>query len=407
MNSRLFGLGSAVTVFLLAASTIAGPIVDPGPFSPINSPYRPWEVGSFGTYTARDATIKTFAVISHVPAKVKGLVYFFHGAGGSADIVDRLEATVVLDELIDRGYAFVSTESETRPDGIIPGPIGWFKEQQDSASIAEFKRLRDLRADLISRFPQITEQTSIFPIGFSDGGRKALVFGEDGRAHGWNVPAVAAMAPDIMPETPESRVRLPTFIQALENDKPPSSGAPGVGPDRVANALGFHNILFSEGVPSEFHLGEEKILDPNRFNRILAVQLGGFAQAIFDALVAGDPANSIPGLIDAAGNRLFPSDVSEEFLNDLLDTSAGSPGAVFNVIDGHLDTGAIFTTQEVGRQVKVAWGLHQVSGEFSIELADFFDTQLAHTVPEPGTFILFSLGLFGLGVARRRKRCAA
>ena len=44
----------------------------------------------------------------------RGIVYVFHGTGGSANFAEKIETTDVLNRLIARGYGFVSTSSTER-----------------------------------------------------------------------------------------------------------------------------------------------------------------------------------------------------------------------------------------------------------------------------------------------------
>ena len=42
------------------------------------------------------------------------MAYFFHGSGGGAGFVDRVETTDVVNRLVAKGYGFVSTASTER-----------------------------------------------------------------------------------------------------------------------------------------------------------------------------------------------------------------------------------------------------------------------------------------------------
>ena len=112
---------------LLCGTAQAIPIVDPGPFSPIVSPFMPWTRTSFGSYINNGGQTKPYSVSYHVPENAKALVFFFHGTTGRSDIVERLESIVILGELIRHGYGFVSTDSQRRDDNLLPEEkVQWF-----------------------------------------------------------------------------------------------------------------------------------------------------------------------------------------------------------------------------------------------------------------------------------------
>src|SRR5882724_9034998 len=66
------------------------------------------------SYKSTTATFEGFPVISSVPANPAGIVFMFHGTGGSADFATKLESVDMLNHLTAAGYGFVATDSTDR-----------------------------------------------------------------------------------------------------------------------------------------------------------------------------------------------------------------------------------------------------------------------------------------------------
>jgi len=95
-------------------------------------------------YDASPSTFEGFPVVSFVPDHAAGIVFAFHGTGGSADFATKLETVDMLNHLTAHGYGFVSTESTDRTS-----------KQWDTASLSltdnpDLARLSRLYASLVS-----------------------------------------------------------------------------------------------------------------------------------------------------------------------------------------------------------------------------------------------------------------
>ncbi|MBC8352017.1 MAG: VCBS repeat-containing protein [Planctomycetes bacterium] len=367
---------------------IPGPLLDHGPFEPIVSPYFPLDYSTFGSYdvlcdsdgdgTREVCGTNDYDVYSYVPDNAKGLVFFSHGSTGGAGIVNRLESIVLIDNLIDSGYAVVATESTRRNGNLMPGESVTWDHTIDPDYNADFLRVSALREQFLDDYANLDEDTPVFPVGFSNGGGWSSVLGEMGRAIGWSIPTVGVMSSSFSGSGPAIDVRQATFIQVLENDRPPA-----VGSTRVANLQDYHENLKADGFPTEFFVGREKVLGLDRFNRIEAISLvPDAADAVFRLLVEGDAgpdgventADDIAGPLNAEGLRRFETDVTHSLLQDL-------EPAIGIILNQHGVERPYEAADEAVRQASVVAALHQVSGEFAEELGDFFDAQL----PDPVT----------------------
>jgi hypothetical protein len=59
-------------------------------------------------------------------------------------------------------------------------------------------------------------------------------------------------------------------------------------------------------------------------------------------------------------------------------------------------------TATTNGQIRFVWG--NGSSGFQSRILSTFDATIVNSVPEPGTLALFGLGLFGIGLTRRRKK---
>jgi poly(3-hydroxybutyrate) depolymerase len=154
------------------------------------------------TYPASTSTFEGFPVVSYVPTHPVGLVYVFHGTGGSADFATKLETVDMLNHLVAAGYGFVSTDSTNRTS-----------KQWDTGSLSltanpDLARLSRLHAHLVST-GAITTTTPIYAIGMSRGAGFASVFAQAFRDAGYPVAAIATAA---------IRVRVGLITRILADD---------------------------------------------------------------------------------------------------------------------------------------------------------------------------------------------
>lgn len=277
-----------------------------------------------------------FTVYSHVPDDPVGIVYVFHGTGGSAEIANKVEMTDQLNELVDRGYGWVATESTSRT-----GTKRWDVFDTDIATNPDLGRLSRLHETLIAE-TGVDATTPIFGIGMSNGARMVTLFGEVFADEGYPVAAVAPFMGRAAPAIQlTGGLTVPGFWVIAENDSLGDNDA--VRADQEANA--------ANGVDSSLAVKREEPLLAARFTRIPEIDEEE-AEAIRTALVA-------TGGWDDDGNRLVAIDEIPALLEGLtLPPSFGASAAA------------------VRSQIQAILAEHQFVGLFRVAVADFFDAQL-------------------------------
>jgi hypothetical protein len=215
------------------------------------------------------STFEGFQVISYVPDNPRGLVFVFHGTGGSAAFAERLETVDVLNRLIGQGYGFVSTSSTERT-----GDRRWEVANGSLTTNPDLARLIRLRTHLVDTTP-VTASTPLVGIGMSNGARFVTLWGQTWKNAGFPVKAIwASMGRIAPPVSAPGALTVPTFFTTAVNDFTVPPG--GI----VADFVQTHDA----GTPTELHFSHERDLSPGPYLRIPGVD-SNEAQQIFDALV--------------------------------------------------------------------------------------------------------------------------
>lgn len=273
---------------------------------------------------------------SHVPDDPVGVVFVFHGTGGSADIVTKIEVVDQLNALVERGYAWVATESTDRT-----ATRRWVVGDASLTTNPDLARLGRLHAALVET-TAITAATPIFGIGMSNGARMVTLFGEAFHDAGLPVAAVAPfMGQAANPVRAGGGLSIPGFWVIAANDQTVPN--PAIVADQAANE--------DNGVASVLAVKHEESLLSLRFTRIPAVD-GDEAAAITDALAA-------TGVWDERGRRVVSID---EALRVLPTVS--------------LPAGTGATSGQIADQVGAILAVHEFVGLFREAVADFFDARL-------------------------------
>lgn len=286
------------------------------------------------TYSASSSTFESFPVISYIPANPTGIVYVFHGTGGSADFATKLETVDMLNHLVADGYGFVSTESTNRTTK------QWDTSTLSLATNPDLARLSRLQAHLVST-GSITKTTPIYAIGMSRGAGFASVFAQAFRDAGY---PVAAIAP--------SHGQIPASVRAAGGLDVPAFFTLGANDPIVDNTqvLGQVADLVRRGVPAEAVVEPETPLSAARFLRVPGVD-GATADATFAAMVAA-------GLWDASGHRLVGIDTVESTLPTLHYPASLTPSRLQSIQD----------------EVDVVLAVHQYSATYATRTVSFFDS---------------------------------
>ncbi|MFK7976052.1 MAG: hypothetical protein AB8C02_07935 [Halioglobus sp.] len=276
-----------------------------------------------------------FAVFSVIPENPVGIVYLFHGTGGSANVALKIEPIDQTNELLERGYGWIATESTQRT-----GNKRWDVFDASITSNPDLARLERLHAHVVAN-TAVSSTTPIFGIGMSNGARMVTLFGQVFADNGYPVGAVAPFMGKAAPFVQASGgLRVPGFWVNATNDALVDP-ALVVADQQASAALGIPAVLFTKL--------EEPML-PFRFTRIPAVDPTE-AVAIWETLIATQ-------VWDAQGNRV--TDV--ETMVAALEGISAPPG-----------TGALPT--QIGDQIGAMLAFHEFTSAFRIYLADFFDEQ--------------------------------
>ena len=284
-----------------------------------------------------DWSFEGFKVYSLVPASPRGLVYFFHGSGGSAEFALRVETIDVIYVLLERGYGFVATESTQRL-----APRRWLVSDPSLSDNPDLSRLRRLHQELVLT-TEVTEQTPIFGIGMSNGARMVSLFGQTFFNAAYPVVAVAAVMGTVAsPVAGSGGLTVPTIFVEAENDTTVSNEQ--IRADFMQTK--------TNGVDAELLTKKEEPLLEWRFTRVPSIDSS-------EALKITDWAFST-GIWNEDGIRQVTLD---EAISLLLSESLG--------------VGLEGDEREVQAQFANILAVHQFTALFRAHIADFFDRQLA------------------------------
>ncbi|MEM7606750.1 MAG: hypothetical protein AAF411_15450 [Myxococcota bacterium] len=266
------------------------------------------------------------------PGELRGLVVFFHGSGGSASFLDRIETRAFVEELLAADYGSIATESTQRDE-----EMRWSASPETpNADVERVTRL--VRQTLSER--GLAADHPLFLVGMSNGAGFVGTLAEALSVSDLNLRAV------MMQQNPWRRdvfeagaPTVPTFHVSVANES--VSDLPRARA-QVAQAQAENRGPVVDTV------AEEVPLDPRRFLRI-----PGFtearANAFFMDLVQRD-------LIDAAGQRLANVDQLEASFR--------------RTPDGTLSFEEL---RDVRSQILVTWAMHQMRSDYSEQAVAFFE----------------------------------
>ena len=262
-----------------------------------------------------------------IPANARGLVFSFHGSGGSGDLpFTKSEAKVATRLLLSRGFGVVGLDSVNRVDR------QW--NPQFSLSNPDVVNVQGI-IERLRAAGLISGSTPIYCEGTSNGGGfcsriSALL----------NFRAQSLMIADgiepIMAQTP-----VPT-IWTLGRFDP--TLAPGYLERAAQSAAG----MSTRGIPNELNIVEPSPVYPERFARI-----DGISVADSTALVASLRS---AGFLDAAGKVI--RDPRSSALDALIPASLRSKSG------------------EIVAQMEIAAGLHEYYSDHAHRVVHFFEAQL-------------------------------
>lgn len=280
------------------------------------------------------STFEGFDVISYVPEHPRGMVYLFHGTGGSARFAERVETTDVLNRLVARGYGFVSTSSTERT-----GDRRWDAANPSLTTNPDLARLARLQAHIVATTP-VEANTPLVGIGMSNGARFVTLWGQSWKTAGYPVKAIwASHGRTADPYAARGQLTVPTVFSTSANDFT-------VAPNGVVGSfLRAHNA----GTPSELYISQERNLNTAQYQRIPGIDQQK-ANQIFFSLVA-------TGVWDGQGKRIA-ADVQDAAAKAL---GANMPGALAP------------QRNEIDSESLLILAVHQFTAEYVNQVIAFFD----------------------------------
>jgi hypothetical protein len=275
-----------------------------------------------------ETTFDGVDIVTYAPESPRGIVFVFHGTGGSATVATSTEMVAILNEMIEAGLGFVATSSINRGSGV-------FDDDSAPANNADFQFLSDLRDDYIAQ-GLMSESMPLYTMGFSAGGGFANYVGFAGADAGWNMRAMAFLGSNGGAGFYNGTAPLPTAWLPMEHDEKVS--AEGVISRQEEHA--------DEGYVSELMLCEETRLYPTRFARtrfISRTQSRDIWQVAVDN-----------GFFDDRGRRLFGDEDIAASVDDLTNN--------YDVIN----------PKPVRAQLNVVLATHAINGIHAERQAQFF-----------------------------------
>jgi hypothetical protein len=287
----------------------------------------------------QQSTFEGFPVISYVPQHPRGMIYLFHGSGGSADFATRVDTVDVLNRFVAEGYGFVSTSSTERT-----GEKRWDAGDPSLTANPDLSRLVRLQAHLVATTP-LESTTPLAGIGMSNGSRFVTLWGETWKDAGYPLEVIWASHGKIAdPVAASGGLTVPTVFSTSKNDFT-------VPPFQVA--LGYHYTA-QAGTPALYLFSQERALAATTYPRIPGVDATE-ANAIVAALKA-------TGVWNAQGVRVVP-DIQAAVAQA---QSAVLPASIY--ADG--------LANEVSSETARLLAAHQFTSEFLPQVDAFFDTHI-------------------------------
>lgn len=286
--------------------------------------------------------------IRFLPPRPKGIVYLFHGSGGSETFATRIHSQRVLAKLIAAGYGYISAPSLDRTN-----VRRWDVSSLDPAANPDIAYLLSLHRTLIGH-GEITAKTPVFTTGMSNGGGFSNVFAAAAKAQGLPVIAVA----DYMGPFPASmrtaasdpRKLTPTLLILSRNDGLVSTEQTS----KVAAEL------IKGGAAIEMHINPERRVCAATFTLVPGLTGPQRDELVAKTLVDG-------GLIDGKGDRLIFRDKAVISREDMAELQKKLP-------DGS-------QARLIMDELLIAWAGHQMRSEYADRQVAFFDKALANSKP--------------------------
>ncbi len=288
--------------------------------------------------------ISSRQTLRYLPANPRGIIFLFHGSGGSESFATNSTTQRVLERFVSAGYGYASSASLQRTD-----PKRWNLTSPDPTENPDIAYMLDLHKHLIAT-GQIKSDTPVFTMGMSNGGGMANLFGLAAKLQGLPVMAVADyMGPfpaSMFPIVKRGVAPAPTFVVVAEHD----------GLVNSANVLAAADGMRGAGSTVESHMAREVALTPVDFTSIEGVDPKA-SSAIFAALVKNQ-------VINAKGERLLLTDKDTITRGDATD--------ILRELPAGKDRRAIL------RVLLAVWAGHMMRSDYAEQQFAFFEAALGH-----------------------------
>jgi len=288
----------------------------------------------------QQSTFEGFDVTSYVPENPTGMIYLFHGSGGSGtNFATKVDTVDVLNRFVAEGYGFVSTSSTERT-----GDMRWEQGNPSLTTNPDLARLVRLQAHLVATTP-LESTTPLAGIGMSNGSRFVTLWGETWNDAGYPVEVIWASHGKIAePVVASGGLTVPTVFSTSVNDftSPP-----------FAIAVGYQ-LTLQAGTPAIYLSSQEKTLTAPPYLRIPGIDPTE-ANLIVAALKA-------TGVWNAQGVRVVPN--IQVAVNQA--STALLPASIY--ADG--------LANDVSNATARVLAAHQFTSEFLTQVDAFFGTYI-------------------------------
>ena len=279
-------------------------------------------------------TINGVNVVHFIPQPHVGVVFRFHGTGGSAAAqFSGAEDAIFNGDLIAAGYGIVALDSLDRVNR------QW--SPVNTLDNPDVKNVQAVIASLVAR-GRMAANDPLFAYGVSNGGgfssRVSVLLNFRAGA----ISIAAGIGPFL------DAGSVPFIWNLAENDD-----NEGVGAEGNARALQNYNALRARGIAAQYLVNPPSPVYPQRFARIAGLTAAD-SQTIYNSLKTG-------GFLDA-----------QDFLRQNPQTSSWA-----SVIPSQYAA----QRTEIGEQLSVCYARHNFYSDYSNKVAAFFSARLATATP--------------------------
>jgi hypothetical protein len=283
-------------------------------------------------------------VYFHFPANLKGVLYLFHGTGGSASNWTKfVEYRSFINAAIADTFGIIITEAEEitlNSDLNSDGKLRWQPFPLDTVNGIDYLNIMALTDTFINR-NLLTPQTPKFSVGMSNGGSfSSAISSILNFKAGVSYCASGAQVINTVRSTPFA-FRMAKFDDNEE-----------VGPEGNYEAWQNDSILNQRGICHDYLLHNKQVLYPERFARIPGVSVAT-SQAIYNNLLNNNQ-------IDNLGYAIY----SETIKNNVQ----SNPGQYPSIISQNTSTQV-----EILNQISASNAEHKFYSDYNFQTLDFFN----------------------------------